>query len=203
MTKVKICGCRTPSDIQHASEAGADFVGMVVAPNTTRFVPAEDRLSLVAAARESGIPLVCVLRNNQKPSGPMEAQDWYPGDMVQWHGQEGPDWASIDPRPSIRAVSGVNGLIENANFPCQHFLLDHDQPGSGQPFDWNSLQQTKLPKEWILAGGLHPLNVDQAVRRLRPWAVDVSSGVESSPGAKCADKIRAFVDAVRQADCQS
>ena len=200
MTKIKICGCRNPEDIQYAAEAGADFVGMVVAPNSTRFVPAEDRPSLVQAATRFDIPLVCVLRNNPKPRDQIEAEDWYPGDMVQWHGQEDSSWSLTDSRPSIRAVGGAKGLVEHAGFPCRHFLLDHDQPGSGQPFDWSSLQDISLPKEWILAGGLNAVNVEVAVRTLKPWAVDVSSGVESSPGVKSLEKIQAFVTAVKRAD---
>ncbi|MCH2151538.1 MAG: hypothetical protein MK075_07875, partial [Phycisphaerales bacterium] len=96
MTKVKICGCRTPEDIKHAAEAGADFVGMVLAPNTTRFVPVGDRSALVKTAQHFGIPLVCVLRDNPMPAGPDEAKDWYPGDWVQWHGQEGSEWSAVD-----------------------------------------------------------------------------------------------------------
>ena len=200
MTKIKICGCRTPADIQHAAEAGADFVGMVVAENTKRYVPTEDRPSLVAAAREFDIPLVCVLRDNPKPQDKSEAERWYPGDMVQWHGHEDESWPLIDPRPSIRAVCGAKGLLEHAGFPCRHFLLDHDQPGSGHPFDWGSLEGSSLPEEWFLAGGLNAGNVENAILTLKPWAVDVSSGVESSPGVKCREKIQSFVDAVRRAD---
>ena len=200
MTKIKICGCRTPADIQHAAEAGADFVGMVMAENTKRYVPPRDRSSLVAAAREFDIPLVCVLRDNPKPQDKSEAERWYPGDMVQWHGHEDESWPLIDPRPSIRAVSGAKGLLEHAGFPCRHFLLDHDQPGSGHPFDWGSLEGSSLPEEWFLAGGLNAGNVEDAIRKLKPWAVDVSSGVESSPGVKCREKIQAFVDEVRRVD---
>ena len=200
MTNIKICGCRTPADIQHAAEAGADFVGMVVAQNTMRYVPTEDRSSLVAAASEFNIPLVCVLRDNPKPQDKSEAERWYPGDMVQWHGHEDESWPLIDPRPSIRAVSGAKGLLEHAGFPCRHFLLDHDQPGSGHPFDWGSLEGSSLPEEWFLAGGLNADNVENAIRTLKPWAVDVSSGVESSPGVKCREKIQAFVDEVRRVD---
>ena len=88
MTKVKICGCRTPEDIKHAAEAGADFVGMVLAPNTTRFVPAGERSALVETAQHFGTPGV------RPPGQPYsgwsdEAKDWYPGDWVRWHGQEG------------------------------------------------------------------------------------------------------------------
>lgn len=200
MTKVKICGCRTPEDIQHAVEAGADLVGMVLAPNTTRFVPVEARLPLVEAAGHFGVPLVCVLRNNPIPSGPAEARDWYPGDWVQWHGQEGPEWPSVDHRPSIRAVAGASGFREQSEFRCNHFLVDHDQPGSGRIFDWSSLQNVQMPKGWFLAGGLTAENVGRAVRTLQPWAVDVSSGVESSPGVKCKQKIQDFIAAVRRAD---
>ena len=96
MTKIKICGCRTPADIQHAAEAGADFVGMVVAENTKRYVPPRDRSSLVAVARDFDIPLVCVLRDNPKPQDQSEADHWYPGDMVQWHGHEDESWSLID-----------------------------------------------------------------------------------------------------------
>ena len=200
MTKIKICGCRTPADIQYAAEAGANFVGMVVAVNTTRYVPPEDRPSLVEAASHFQIPLVCVLRNNSKPKDQTEAENWYPGDMVQWHGQEDSSWSLVDSRPSIRAVSGAKGLIHHAGFPCLHVLLDHDQPGSGQTFDWGSLKGVDLPEEWFLAGGLNSGNVGEAIRTLKPWAVDASSGVESSPGVKCREKIQAFVAAVRRAD---
>ena len=200
MTKIKICGCRTPADIQHAAEAGADFVGMVVAENTRRYVPTEDRLSLLAAARDFEVPLVCVLRDNPKPKDQSEAEHWYPGDMVQWHGHEDESWSLVDSRPSIRAVSGPKGLLEYAGFPCRHFLLDHEQPGSGHAFDWSSLEGSSLPEEWFLAGGLNAGNVEDAIRTLKPWAVDVSSGVESAPGVKCRENIQAFVDAVRRAD---
>ena len=200
MTKIKICGCRTPADIQHAAEAGADFVGMVVAENTKRYVPIEDRSSLVAAARDFDIPLVCVLRDNPKPQDQSEAENWYPGDIVQWHGQEDESWPLVDSRPSIRAVSGAEGLLQHAGFPCRHFLLDHDHPGSGHAFDWDSLKGSRLPEEWFLAGGLNAGNVENAIRTLNPWAVDVSSGVESSPGVKCQAKVRAFVAAVKRAD---
>ena len=200
MTKIKICGCRTPADIQHAAEAGADFVGMVVAENTKRYVPPRDRSSLVAAARDFDIPLVCVLRDNPKPKSQSEAENWYPGDMVQWHGHEDESWSLVDSRPSIRAVSGPKGLLEYGGFPCRHFLLDHEQPGSGHAFDWSSLESSSLPEEWFLAGGLNAGNVEDAIRTLKPWAVDVSSGVESSPGVKCRENIQAFVDAVRRAD---
>ena len=200
MTKIKICGCRTPADIQYAAEAGADFVGMIVAKRTKRYVPTEDRPSLVSAARDFDIPLVCVLRDNPKPKGQSEAENWYPGDMVQWHGHEDESWSLVDSRPSIRAVSGAKGLLEHPEFPCRHFLLDHDQPGSGHAFDWGSLEGSSLPEEWFLAGGLNAGNVENAIRTLKPWAVDVSSGVESLPGVKCREKIQAFVDAVRRAD---
>ncbi len=200
MTKIKICGCRTPADIQHAAEAGADFVGMVVAKNTKRYVPTEDRWSLLEAARDFDIPLVCVLRDNPKPKDQSEAENWYPGDIVQWHGHEDETWSLVDSRPSIRAVSGAKGLLEHAGFPCRHFLLDHDQPGSGHAFDWGSLNDSSLPDEWFLAGGLNAGNVEDAIRTLKPWAVDVSSGVESAPGVKCREKIQEFVDAVRRAD---
>ena len=200
MTKIKICGCRTPADIHHAAEAGADFVGMVVAENTKRYVPTKDRSSLVEAARDFDIPLVCVLRDNPKPQDQSEAENWYPGDIVQWHGQEDESWPLVDSRPSIRAVSGAEGLLQHAGFPCRHFLLDHEQPGSGHAFDWDSLKGSRLPEEWFLAGGLNAGNVENAIRTLNPWAVDVSSGVESSPGMKCQEKIRAFVAAVKRAD---
>ena len=167
---------------------------------TKRYVPTEDRPSLVAAARDFDIPLVCVLRDNPKPKDKSEAERWYPGDMVQWHGHEDESWPLIDSRPSIRAVSGAKGLLEHAEFPCRHFLLDHDQPGSGHPFDWGSLEGSSLPEEWFLAGGLNAGNVENAIRTLKPWAVDVSSGVESSPGVKCREKIQSFVDAVRRVD---
>ena len=95
MTKVKICGCRSAADIEAAAAAGADFAGMVLAPQSVRFVPQESRSRIVEAARSCSITLVCVLRNNPKPADPAEAERWYPGDMVQWHGDEGSELSLI------------------------------------------------------------------------------------------------------------
>ena len=200
MTKIKICGCRTSADVEAAAAAGADFAGMVLAPNTIRFVPPENRPAIVAAARASNITLVCVLRNNPKPADPVEAERWYPGDMVQWHGNEQAEWARLDPRPAIRAVSGADGFARHAHFPCRHFLIDHRDPGSGQAWDWDSLRSIALPGDWFLAGGLHPDNVRAAIDAVAPWAVDVSTGVEATRGQKCPKKIQDFVQAVRQSD---
>ncbi len=198
MTKVKICGCRSAADIEAAAAAGADFAGMVLAPQSVRFVPPESRSRIVEAARSCNITLVCVLRNNPKPVDPAEAERWYPGDMVQWHGDEGSEWASLDQRPAIRAVSGADGLRKHGKFPCRHLLVDHPEPGSGQTWDWAALQPDAPEGDWFLAGGLDAENVGDAIRALNPWAVDVSTGVEASPGEKCPQKIREFAEAVRR-----
>ncbi|MAV55647.1 MAG: N-(5'-phosphoribosyl)anthranilate isomerase [Phycisphaerae bacterium] len=203
MTKIKICGCQTPADIQHAAACDVDFVGMVLVPGTIRFVPPNQRPDLVKTARDCNVTLVAVLRNNPKPSTADESRSWYPGDMVQWHGQEDTSWSHVETRPSIRAVAGRHGLLEHANFPCSHVLVDHQNPGSGQPFDWPSLHEVPRPERWLLAGGLNAGNVAEAIRMLQPWGVDVSSGVESAPGVKCADRMMSFADAVRAADASS
>jgi phosphoribosylanthranilate isomerase len=99
--------------------------------------------------------------------------------------------------PVIRAVSFKPGL----ELPATNTLhIDGLEPGSGQAFDWNALDASSLRgRRWMLAGGLNPENVSSAVRALQPWGVDVSSGVESGPGIKDHDKIRAFVRAARAA----
>ena len=106
----------------------------------------------------------------------------------------------MTPILSLESLIPTIAFTAENGFPCRHFLLDHDQPGSGHAFDWGSLNASSLPEEWFLAGGLNAGNVENAIRTLKPWAVDVSSEVESSPGVKCREKIQEFVDAVRRAD---
>ena len=79
MTKIKICGCQTPADIQHAAACDVDYVGMVLVPGTIRFVPPNQRPDLVKTARDCNVTLVAVLRNNPKPSTSDESRSWYPG----------------------------------------------------------------------------------------------------------------------------
>ena len=206
-TKVKICGLTTPDAMTTALEAGADFVGLVFHPASPRHLEIE-----VAAYLSSYVPAgVCVTGLFVDPTDETLRQtlENVRIDLLQLHGQETPARvgeikAKFD-KPIIKAlpVATRDDLkASDAQTAADWLLFDAkgtpDMPGgNGLPFDWTLLEDFQSPRPWLLAGGLTPENVAEAVRRLRPPAVDVSSGVESGRGVKDAGKIRAFIEAVK------
>ena len=203
-TRIKICGLSRPQEVETAVDAGADAIGLVFHPPSPRHVA----LAQAAALARELPPFVTPvgLFVNAAPAAVAAAVDAIPGLVLQFHGDEAPaDCASFG-RPWMkvaRMAAGLDLLDFARRFSeASGLLLDaHVESfgGSGKVFDW-SLVPAGVPLRLVLSGGLHAGNVVAGIQQLRPWAVDVSSGVESSPGVKDPAAIRRFCDAVREAD---
>ncbi|MGJ8668656.1 MAG: phosphoribosylanthranilate isomerase [Oceanococcus sp.] len=204
-TRIKICGLSRPQDLQQAIDLGVDSVGLVFFSKSPRHLEIDQATALMAQipAFVSAVALfldpeadyVEQVLNRVKP------------DVLQFHGQENAEFCEQFGRRYVKAVAmqQQGDPLEQArkDYPnASGYLVDSHEPGGmggrGLAFDWSRLsaQQARL----ILAGGLNPSNVQKAIEQLRPAAVDVSSGVEDSPGCKSAAKMTGFVAAVRAAD---
>lgn len=204
-TRVKICGITRPEDAAAAIAAGADAVGLVFHPDSPRLVGISQ-----AAGIASGLaPFVTVtgLFVNAAEAVIRNVLSQVALNLLQFHGEESNDDCKRYGVPFIKSIAMRPGvdcarIMESYPDACG-FLLDTWLPethgGGGKEFDWN-LVPNKLPKPVILAGGLNPDNVANAIRRVRPYAVDVSSGVESARGIKSAERIIAFMTGVKSCE---
>lgn len=189
-------------------DAGADAIGLVFYPKSPRHLS-------VAAAKQitqsvpAFVSVVALFRNASVGTVQQVCRLVQP-DVLQFHGSETAEFCEQFQRPWIKALgmsdhdAAAEVLLEANKFPNARGLLldshgDSKAGGSGQPFDWK-LIPSELRGRFILAGGLNPSNVGAAVRDAQPWAVDVSSGVESAPGIKSQQKIQAFMAGVKAAD---
>lgn len=206
MTRIKICGLTRPQDVDAAVAAGADAIGLVFHPQSPRYVDLTQAVALVRRIP----PLVTVvgLFVNAAPEDVRARLAAVPIHLLQFHGDEDDAYCRQFGRPFLKAVRvrpGVDVLREMAAFPsAQAILLDafvEGYGGGGRTFDW-ALAPREPSKPIILSGGLGADNVGEAIRRLHPAAVDVSSGVERGKGIKDAEKMRAFIAAVRRADAR-
>jgi phosphoribosylanthranilate isomerase len=218
MTLVKICGLKTESALAAALDSGADRVGFVLVQSSPRFVDFATAARLARLARSGGAE-AWVVAAWSVSGGPSVADlDAFVGDTpdisaVQLHGRETPaDVADFRARlPGARIVKGLgvatrHDLARLDAFPdTDAWLLDARPPagaaregGFGQAFDWSILDGFAPAKPWVLSGGLTPDNVAEAIRVAGAREVDVSSGVESSPGVKDPEKIRAFIAAAKK-----
>ncbi len=205
MTRIKICGITRPEDALAAARLGADAIGLVFVPTSPRRVSVEQARAILAVLP----PFVTSVALFVDPA-PEEVRGVLAAlhpDLLQFHGEEAPDFCAAFGVPYIKAVR-VRPEVDLLKYAATHaaargLLLDAYHPGShggtGLSFDWN-LIPAGLVCPIVLAGGLTPENVAEAVRRVRPWAVDVSSGVERSPGIKDAARIASFIREVRNAD---
>jgi phosphoribosylanthranilate isomerase len=203
-TRVKICGITREQDLQAAVAAGADALGFVFFPQSPRHLDIEKAAALVRQVP----PFVTRvgLFVNPDPQTLADTLAAVPLDIIQYQGDEAPEFCEGFGRPYVKVARMRPGidLVEFArSYPsARGLLLDayvESYGGAGQMFDW-SLVPKGLPLPVVVAGGLTAANVGDAIRRLRPWGVDVSSGVEAAKGIKDADKINAFVAAVKDAD---
>jgi phosphoribosylanthranilate isomerase len=210
-TRIKICGLTREADIDAAVEAGADAVGFVLYAKSPRFVALARAAELARRLPPFVMPVGLFV--NARDADVDAACAAIPQLLLQFHGDETPAQCLRAARPFLRAARVVPGfdLLDFATrfAHAQAILLDADVEGyggGGKVFDW-SLIQSAVPLPLVLSGGLHAGNVIHGIHTLRPWAVDVSSGVESaeSPkkGIKDADSIRRFCDAVREADARA
>jgi len=204
-TRVKICGVRDPAHARVAAEAGADAIGLVFYRPSPRFLQVEDALAVARALP----PFVAAvgLFVNEKPEEIRRVLAEVPLDLLQFHGDESPEFCAQFGRPFVRAVrmEGATDLIEcERRFSAARaLLLDAHVPGqpggTGLTFDWSAIP-SGLNIPVILSGGLDAENVGRAMRAVKPWAVDVSSGVEASRGVKDPRKIVEFIRKVRRED---
>ncbi len=202
-TRIKICGLTREEDVLAAVNAGADAIGFVFYPPSPRFVPFERAAELARLVP----PFVTTVGLFVEPARDFveAALARVPLQVLQFHGDEAEADCTGFGRPYIKAARmrpGLDLLKYAASFPgAQGLLLDafvEGYGGGGETFDW-SLIPDNLPMPLILSGGLNAANVTEAVRRVRPWAVDVSSGVESGKGIKDAARITDFVAGVQHA----
>ena len=203
-TRIKICGLTREADVDAAVEAGADAVGFVLYDKSPRFVTLARAVELAKRLPPFVMP-VGLFVNAAEPEIDAACAA-IPQLLLQFHGDETPAQCARAARPFLRAARVAPGfdLLDFATrfAHAQAILLDahvEGYGGGGKVFDW-SLVQSAVPLPLVLSGGLHAGNVIHGIHALRPWAVDVSSGVESAKGIKDADAIRRFCDAVREAD---
>jgi len=203
-TRIKICGVSRPEDVAAAVESGADAVGFVFHPSSPRCVSIEQAARLARELPPFVTPVGLFV--NAAPAEIAAACAAMATLVLQFHGDESAAQCAAAGRPFLKAarVSPGLDLLDFARrfSEAQGLVLDahvEGWGGSGKVFDW-SLVPRAVPHRLVLSGGLHAANVAAGIQALRPWAVDVSSGVESSRGVKDAGAIRAFCDAVREAD---
>lgn len=203
-TRIKICGLTREEDVDAAVAAGADAIGLVFYPPSPRYLSLQRAAEL--ARRIPPFVDVVGLFVNEAPEVVRAACDAVPINLLQFHGDEDAAYCRQFSRPYLRAARVRPGLdlVEFArSFPdARGLLLDafvEGYGGGGHVFDW-TLIPPDLPGHLVLSGGLTADNVGDAIRRVRPVAVDVSSGVEMGKGIKDHAKIAAFVAAVRKAD---
>ncbi len=201
--RVKICGLTCVEDALVASRLGADAIGLVFYPPSPRAIDLATARAIVDALP----PFVTVvpLFLDPTPERVREVMAALPVDLLQFHGDEAPEFCGAFGRRYIKAIP-MGGAGDPLGYARRHaraagFLLDSHAPGerggSGKVFDWEAVPG-QLNRPLILAGGLTPDNVAEAVSRTHPWGVDVSSGVEASPGRKDADRIANFMKEVHR-----
>ncbi len=207
-TRIKFCGMTRAGDVRLAGELGVDAIGLVFAARSPRRVDLDHALAL----REAVAPMLSVVALvMDNPSAEVLAiVERLQPHLLQFHGSEDDASCARFGLPFLKALpmrdvaaADVPALL--ARYPsATGFVFDGHAPGamggSGERFDWTRLMQQHLTRPWLLAGGLDATNVGMAVRAVRPWGVDVSSGIESTPGIKDGATMRAFVDAVRNAE---
>lgn len=198
MTKIKICGLRREQDIRYANELMPDYIGFVFLKGKMRYVTFEEAARL-RSLLDPAIPAVGVFVN-EPAENVIRLLQAGTIQIAQLHGQEDEAYAEELRRAGdhciIRAfaVRSSEDIHRAFAFPADYPLLDNGK-GTGETFDWSLFEKQEKP--FFLAGGLSPENVKEAVERFHPYAVDVSSGVETD-GYKDYEKMKAFMDAVRR-----
>lgn len=204
-TRIKFCGMTRPEDVRHAATLGVDAIGLVF----TRQSPRSLDTARAIAIRAEVPPMVAVvaLFMDDDAEWVRAVQRAVRPDLLQFHGSEDAAFCEAFATSYLKVVAmagrdDVTGLLQ-AHPSAAGFLLDGHAPGeaggSGKRFDWSRVPaQSRRPL--VLAGGLDAGNVADAIRQARPWGVDVSSGIEQSPGIKDLQRMREFVWAVHEAD---
>lgn len=205
-TRIKICGLTRESDVQEAIDAGADAIGLVFYERSPRHVTLDRAIALARLLPPFVTPVGLFV--NAAPETIAQAVEAIPNLLLQFHGDETPEQCRQPGRPFLRAARMKPGfdLLDFIHqfSDAQAVLLDafvEGYGGGGKAFDW-SLIPKNVRSPVVLSGGLHAGNVIDGMLQVRPWAVDVSSGVEVSKGLKDPGLIRQFCAAVREADAR-
>lgn len=205
-TRIKICGLTREQDVDDAVLAGADAIGFVMYDKSPRFVSVERAAELAQRLPPFVVPVGLFV--NAEPEHIAAAAAAMPTLLLQFHGDESPAQCLAAARPFLRAARMTAGfdLLDFAALheTAQAILLDahvDGYGGGGKVFDWSQIPQN-VPRPLVLSGGLHAENVIEGILRVRPWAVDVSSGVETAKGIKDAQAMRRFCEQVREADAR-
>ena len=200
-TKIKICGITSPEETKYLPPDNVDFLGMVLfCPKSKRNISLTEAAAIMKAAPEKIRKTAVTVSPSPEQAEALEKAGF---DYIQVHGTLDPRIFEVVHIPLIRAVNMKEGTpdMEDSDH-ITAWLFDAAQPGSGKSFDWNRLAAIpRGKKKWILAGGLTPSNVGNAIHTVHPDMVDVSSGVEyEDRKGKDPEKIAAFIRAVREAD---
>ena len=204
-TRIKVCGITRLEDALYAEQLGVDAIGFVFCAASKRAITPADAAIIADKIAPYMVRVGLFLdATDFEVNAALEA---IPNLVPQFHGTEKPEWCDAFDRPYVKAMGVSNGIPSSTMLQsfsrAQGILLDSHAPGelggTGHTFNWADLEDS-MPGRLILAGGLSPENVEAAVRQVRPYAVDVSTGVERSKGVKDAAKMEAFVHAVRSAD---
>ena len=206
-TRVKFCGITRAEDARSAIALGVDAIGLVFVPGSKRCVDLEQAREVMSAVS----PLVSVigLFMDAATADVAAVLDALPLDALQFHGRESAEFCRQFKRPYVKALAMGDGVdvahAASGYAGARGVLLDAhrsgEQGGSGLSFDW-SLIPPALAERIILAGGLTPENVAAAITQVRPYAVDVSSGIESAPGIKCPRRMQLFMNEVDRASAE-
>lgn len=203
MTKIKICGIKTIQDALAAMDAGADMLGFNFYPKSPRAIDVGRCRDVMSVMRKYGHIMCVGVFVNAYAAEIRATLDTCGLNLAQLHGDETAEMMQSFYGRAFKAFRGVpesvSGFVREG---APAFLIDASvrgvYGGTGVTADWNKAAEIASHYPLLLAGGLTPENVGEAVRRVQPWGVDVASGVESAPGIKDAGKIKAFVEAVRQ-----
>jgi phosphoribosylanthranilate isomerase len=204
-TRIKICGITRLDDAMHAARAGADSIGLVFHPPSSRLIDLKPALEI----RQALPPFVTVtaLFLDETRDWIAEVLHYLRPDCLQFHGNESAEFCASWSVPYIKSIP-MGSIDDPIDYAAQHhnaqgFLMDSNaagrQGGSGDTFDWSKIPPT-FQQPLILAGGIKPSNVAEAIAQVKPWGVDVSTGVEASRGVKDNDLINQFFDEVRRGD---
>jgi len=207
-TRIKICGLRDEAVVEAAVVGGADAVGFVLVESSPRCIEPEDAGALLMVLPPMVMAVGVVV--NLSVDEFCELEQHFPAHLMQLHGSESPKTVAACGPGIIKGIRFSPETIEadlarwDAIDEVDAILVDGSAGGEGTAFDWGRLGEhlESVSKPIILAGGLTPDNVGQAIAQVQPYAVDVSSGVESQPGVKDLGAIAAFCQAVRQADAE-
>jgi phosphoribosylanthranilate isomerase len=205
VTHIKCCGMTRVEDGLLAAQLGADAIGVVITSRSKRRVSLQQARAIVQAMPPF-VSTVALLMDDDAALVRAVIDTVQP-DMLQFHGNETDDWCAQFDRPYLKAVAmgeGISALPKLKLYPrAAGLLLDGhglgEAGGSGKRFDW-SLMPASLSQPLLLAGGLDAQNVASAIHAARPWAVDVASGIESSPGIKDPARLAAFIHAVKASE---